>query len=465
MKQYAIYFTNMVCACILLAVSFLFSSCKNVLQVDFPGDRVSAENLFTTDELATSSVMGLYSRMMITGPTIYSNGAASIYGSLSADELYPTALTEADLQFYNNDINPSSSEAWDYFWNWAYKHIYQANACLEGLSSASSISSSVKNQLTGEVKFIRAFAYFNLVNFFGDVPLVLSTDYRHNSQLPRTSAAQVWQQITSDLSEAIPLLSEAYPTAERVRVNKWAATALLARVYLYTQQWDKAETLSTQVINAPGYSLVADLNQVFLPNSTEAIWQLMPTAAGFTTLVARRFVPLATATAKPTFAITPHLYNAFEPGDARRTAWTGQKTVGSETFYYPFKYKVRGATPPTEYENILRLAEQYLIRAEARAMKGNLDGAVADLNKIRERASLPPLSLNDPQAIRLAIEQERRIELFTEHGHRWFDLKRTGRADAVLSPIKPGWQPTDVFYPVYEQELLRNRNLTQTPGY
>jgi hypothetical protein len=116
---------------------------------------------------------------------------------------------------------------------------------------------------------------------------------------------------------------------------------------------------------------------------------------------------------------------------------------------------------------VLRLAEQYLIRAEARANQNNIAGAVDDINVIRTRAGLPAVSqgVSKDQCL-LAIEQERRIELFTEWGHRWFDLKRTNRADAVLSTLKsPNWQSADRLYPIPQSELETDVHLNQNPGY
>ena len=115
---------------------------------------------------------------------------------------------------------------------------------------------------------------------------------------------------------------------------------------------------------------------------------------------------------------------------------------------------------------MLRLAEQYLIRAEARARQGNIPGAQQDLNSIRNRAGLPNTTTSGPTEILEAIMEERQRELFTEGGHRWLDLKRTGRTTEVLAPLKPLWDPTDVLWPIPEDEIFNNSNLLpQNPGY
>jgi hypothetical protein len=123
----------------------------------------------------------------------------------------------------------------------------------------------------------------------------------------------------------------------------------------------------------------------------------------------------------------------------------------------------------SEYYMVLRLAEQYLIRAEARAHLRNLPGAIADLDSIRNRAGLPLISITNPAITReellIAIQQERQTELFAEWGHRWFDLKRTKQADAVLKDRKSSWNSTDTLYPVPASERILNPNLTQNDGY
>lgn len=180
------------------------------------------------------------------------------------------------------------------------------------------------------------------------------------------------------------------------------------------------------------------------------------------------FIPAST-TAKPTYVLTPALMAAFEQGDARKTAWLKTTAVSGQNYVFPFKYKQRSAavpgTPPSEHYVILRLTEQYLIRAEARARQSNLDGAKADLNVVRTRSGLSNTLATDESSLLLAIEKERQREFFAEWGHRWFDLKRTGRADAVLGSIKPGWQTTDALYPIPFLEIQNNPFLTQNPGY
>jgi hypothetical protein len=163
------------------------------------------------------------------------------------------------------------------------------------------------------------------------------------------------------------------------------------------------------------------------------------------------------------------LLNGFESGDERKNAWIKSTTINGITYNFPYKYKVRttaAGAPKAEYNMVLRLGEQYLIRAEARARQGNIPGAQSDLNAIRARAGLLNTPAGDKASLLLAIENERRVELFSEWGHRWFDLKRTGRANSILVVEKsPNWQSTDALYPIPQNEIATNPLLTQNAGY
>ena len=155
-------------------------------------------------------------------------------------------------------------------------------------------------------------------------------------------------------------------------------------------------------------------------------------------------------TSSPNFTLDTGLMNAFETGDLRRTHWVDSTDYSGTYFYFPNKYPVYVGNPgDTPYYTMLRLAEQYLIRAESEANQGGsgITGAIADLDTLRARAGLPFLSssLNQTQVL-VAVAQERRIELFAEWGHRWFDLKRTGMT-SILQSIKPQWSPDDTLWP------------------
>jgi hypothetical protein len=383
-----------------------------------------------------------------------------------------------DFFYYTNSLTTVNSTSG--YWEALYPKIFITNSAIEGLSLSTGLTPTVKNQLLGEAKFMRAFFYFYLVNLYGDVPLAISTDFQVNAMMPRTPKSEIWTQITADLKEAQNLLSTNYlkadvlsTTSDRVRPTKWAAAAMLSRAYLYQQKWTEAESAATTVIgNTSLFDTVSLNNNVFGKTSREAIWQLQPVNTGWNTEDARKFI-LPSTGPSPTYPVylNSFLLNSFESGDARKTSWVNSVTVGGSTYYYPFKYKSATLNAPvTEYQMVLRLGEVYLNRAEARAQQGNKAGALADLNLIRKRAKLPDYSgPTDQTSLITAILHERQVELFTEWGHRWMDLKRTGNVDAVLSVVasqKGGtWNTNWQLYPISLTELQRNPFLVQNSGY
>lgn len=448
-------------------------SCESFLEVDLPKSRIVSETVYKNDATAIAAISGIYAQMMSADDFAGGNySSVTVLAGLSSDELV-AHFEQPDLfiEFYQNELTPEQKVNW-ILWSSCYEAIYSANAMMEGLAKSGTLSSETKVQLEGEARFVRAFCYLYLVNLFDNVPLVTSTDYRINRIAPRTPVSEIYDQIVSDLISAQELLSEEYISMEKVRPNKTAATALLARVYLYRKDWANAEIQTTAVIDDSRYSLESDLNNIFLANSNEAIWQMIQPAYGTVTFEGDLFTITSGSNIAQPVALTSSMLNAFEPADLRSANWVSSYDDGTIVYYFPAKYKNTFLTMPavnSEYSMILRLAEQYLIRAEARAKQGNLTGAITDLDMIRGRAQLPLIQDTNPGIsqgdLLLAIEQERKVELFTEWGHRWLDLKRTDRANTVLA-VKPNWQPTDVLYPIPEQEMLNDPALKpQNHGY
>ena len=251
---------------------------------------------------------------------------------------------------------------------------------------------------------------------------------------------------------------------QRTRANKWIATALLARVYLYTSDWADAKTQAAAVIgNTALFGILTDPTKVFTPSNNEAIWQFYNDNNGYTA-IANAMLPNAVAKI-PTYVLAPQQVSAFETGDLRKTDWTASLVYNGTTYYYPYKYKnlVTGAN--AEYYTVLRLAEQYLIRAEAEAETGDSTDAINDLNIIRTRAALPNYAAANQGPLLAAIQHERQVELFCEWGNRWLDLKRTGTVNAVIGAEKATWKSTAALFPVPAAEISNNANLIQNPGY
>jgi starch-binding outer membrane protein, SusD/RagB family len=486
-----------------LCVLYL-SGCTKFVNAGLPNNELAASTVFTTDATALGAMTGLYASITSNTQLLTAETAMP---AMSADELKNYSNDAGTVQLYSNSISVSTNTT-DYLWINAYQSLYVANAALAGAQQSGSLSAPVVKQVEGEAEFMRAFFYFNLVNQFGGVPLVTTTNYQSNDAIKRSAVQEVYAQIIADLSDAQGKLTDSYldgnnaVTTDRIRPNKGAAQALLARAYLYTQQWAQADSLASIVIaNTGEYSLVADLNSVFLANSNEAIWQLQPagiggvnTPEGYWYVLSADPSNYATVTTGKITALSTQFLNAFEQGDNRGVDWVGSYTDSSSTpattYYFPYKYKIGdyGSATVTEYSMELRLAEQYLIRAEARMQENQVDAGVADLNVLRNRARgaatlavpnpLPALATGlSKTAAMTALVQERRIELFSECGHRWYDLKRLpglsnpsgSLADEVMlaaTAAKGGtWNDQWALYPVPLTDLESNLSLTQNPGY
>lgn len=484
------------------------SGCSKLIEIAPPTTTISTPQTFSSNDLAESAVAGIYTRLINGNTTeMFANGGLTINAGLSGDELV-CAMGTNDIThypFFSNNILPNNFFTDGGVWTTAYKAIYAANSTIEGIAASTSelLDDTTRHQLTGEAKFIRAFAYFYLTNCYGDVPLVVTSDYRVNATMPRTPQAQVYQQMVTDLKDAQQLLSPDYNFArgERVRANKYAATALLARVYLYQKDWANAAIQADAVIANSQYSLQQDLTTVFLSTSKEAILQFKPDpttdplknrtleAYVFNPVVKLssfppEYWPIFTDSATfqqsvtsfvPTFYMNPDLPKTFEAGDKRRTQWIDSVPTPSTTPYfsvpvyfsskYPEMLTDIGKTP--RYYMVLRLGEQYLISAEANAQLDNVAGAQASLNMVRNRAGLPNTTAADKESLLAAIAHERRTELFLEWGHRWMDLKRTDMAKTVLGaiPEKQPWKDYQLLYPLPVTELVNNPMLKQNPGY
>lgn len=445
----------------LFCLLLLVSACTKFVQVDPPDTAAEQTRVFTNDADAVAAATGVYYQLAAYNLT-FCNGAVTFYGGLSSDEFINTDGNTDETSFASNNLTADNSVLESSFWASAYKNIYHTNAVLEGLESSNTISTPVKEQLRGEMLFTRSLLYFYLVNFFGDVPLVLSTDYTASGIMPRTLSDSIYSQITSDLQEAIALLRNK-TVKDNQRPSAAAAAALLARVYLYRQQWAPAVESASYVIDSCSFSLEKDLSNVFLNSSSETIFQLSRSNAN--TAEGQAFIPYASFV-PPACTVSDSLMAAFEPGDKRRDSWLQASVINGTTYHYPYKYKVWSSPSVTEYYVVLRLAEQYLIRAEAKLMAGDLKGSASDLNVIRQRAGLSAITDDSKDALQRAMQQERRIELFAEWAHRWFDLKRWNLCDEVLGPMKsPGWQSSDTLYPIPLQEMQLNPLLTQNAGY
>lgn len=445
---------------------FLFlTSCEDYLEVPLPVDQLATESVFKSKPAIESTVIGVYS------------AAASLfvawdfgYTLYLSDELYYPSVAGSRNLLAIASIDETSTQVTS--WSHYFGTIDRANVLIENLPKVADnvLSTEERNKFMGEAKYLRALAYWFMVNFWGEVPLVLTSNLDESINLPRAPISDVYAQIIKDLEDAVALLPTTVSSPSSRINNKFQAEALLARVYLYRGLWSEAETAANNVITQSDYyELLPNLTDVFKRDSKESIFSVREITTS--SLFLNKALFGAYNLLDRNCALYPDILEKFESNDTRLTEWTA--TALGTTNVQPFKYIhslfANGSANPQDFV-FQRFAELYLIRAEARAHLNKLtgdDGAIADINTIRARASLEVTSAVGQSDVLAAIEDERIRELFGE-GHRWFDLKRTEKADLILGALPhkaANYKPYMKFMPISIRELDSNTALLQTTGY
>lgn len=451
----------------LLILSLLINSCDRFTEVGLPKNQITRDVVFKDDQLAKSAMAGVYRSLDEQGFISGASSGAQVVMAAYVDELqaYGSATTDAAIFYQLSHM--ATTDKIKNLWTITYTQIYNINAVIEGVENSDSLSSEVKNRLKGEGLFLRALLHLYLTQTFGAVPYVTSTNYQVNQNIGKISTSQVYGQCKTDLETAISLLPATLAIGNRVYPTKMAAYSVLARIAYYENNWDSALQYCNNVIADVQYKMEADLNKVFLKDSSGSIWHLLPFGATYNAYQGNVFI---LNTAPPTnVALRQDFVDEFENGDQRKTKWIGKKTdAQNKDYYYPYKYKQYYTSPTSlEYSVILRVEELYLIRAEAYIKKGQYDLGIADVNKIRIRAGLASLPITSDQSILInALIRERRSELFTEFGHRFYDLKHYDLADVRMLSKKGEWKPHFKLLPLPASELLLNPSLNpQNDGY
>ena len=477
-------------------------SCSKFVDTKAPDSSVDASKVFEKDNSAVAAINAVLSDLGNTYSIIQGGRGVSVVNGLLSDELITVSMVPDYMEIYSNTILSSNTIPGN-IWSGFYAEIYKVNAVIEGATASQTLTPAIKSQILGEAKFLRAFMYFYLVNMYGAAPLITTTNYEVNRTMARTSVDEIYKQMITDLKDADALLTPEYRNnlgavvTQRFRPNKYAAKAMLARVYLFTGQWANAETEATAVINLPAtYNLVQDINQIFRqPASAEVLWNFAPAygavAAGITSLFTGDGGHYNPAVLKA-YGLGPQtsgydlsnylsdsIVNAFASNDKRKLQWLESLTVSGKTYYFPFKYKtdVFGLSTVQEYPVVMRMGEVFLIRAEARIRQEKIDDGIDDINKVRFRSNIADTSATTKAAAMGVLEREKRLELFTEWGHRWFDLKRwpgkdnpaISRAEEVMSvitPLKGGtWDKDWLLLPLPQTDIINNPFLKQNDGY
>ncbi|WP_460956734.1 RagB/SusD family nutrient uptake outer membrane protein [Spirosoma litoris] len=448
MKSYITYF---------ILVLTVLTSCTDVLEPTPYDIRVDDLTLKTAGDVPLVRI-GLYSAFR--GMT----SSVVIAGDFTADNIKHNGTFTSYQEFGTKQITSTNSDVAT-FWAGVYQTNYVANFILERLPNVTGITSDSRKALTAEARFLRGLANFYGVYTFGDIPLVTTTDQATNRNIARSPKATVLAAVLADYTAALADLPDDSSTGAAY-LSKRVVQAALARYYLYQKNWAQAESYATLLISSGKFTLVPDYTSIVNVNFTaESIFEVGYTQNDDPGTLNTLFVSRREVIPSDQVVIA---LNSTESGTRVATiAFDVTKQQGNDNGWTVKKYGT--AIEGNANIVVFRLAEMYLIRAEARAQQGKLtgtSGAIADLTVLRTRAKGVAVTAAAQADVLLAVERERWYELAFE-GHRWYDLVRTGRAQAVMSAFSPNWNSRYEVWPIPQSEILRNPALqgAQNPGY
>lgn len=449
-----------------------------------PYGTVSEATFYKTDADAVMAVNSVYHRLQ----TGYAYGAFSFVYDIWSDDCVKggggpgdnavwTELEEWTVQTSNGTASS--------MWSAHFTGVYRANICINKVSAMP--DSPIKNRVLGEAKFLRALFYSRLVQIFGALPYWTDPDMEGLKSIPRTPADECWANIIEDLEEAVTLLPESYEGADLGRATKYSAYALLGRAFLYTKQWQKAADAYAQIIKSGKFKLMDDFAANFTnttsDNLPESIFEVQfASGTGSTSRAFQRHgwcrprdIPYeytGNGFAQP----KESLVKEFEEGDLRRAAtvmvpgdilWDDvpyDPAWSPYSGYNAMKYVYGPGVTHQEADvnfKIFRYSEILIGYAEAVLNGASGNAGITGLqafNMVRERAGLEGIG-----ALTLdAIIHERRVE-FALEGHRFFDVVRWGKGREIFGSQFDENRDELMFIPI--NEMLKNPNLTQNPGY
>ncbi len=432
----------------------ILGSCDDFLDVK-PKESLSDEFTIVDKISAETAINGVYSALASTG--YYGTTFQSI-GYLSGDNILWTGSQSQVQEFINHKVSPENSTIGG-AWIAIYQTINRANNVIHKVPAVTdpALTVDIKNRILGEAFFIRALAYFDLARTFGGVPIITEPTIKptDNSGVVRSTVEQTYAQVLSDLERAEPLLPLVTNRFKATRKTVWA---LKARYYLYHQNWAQAELYATKLIDDTNYKLLKPYGVFFKNNvrgTEESIFEIFYNGTTEVNGHRNQWQPQVNGGTRQWAPSADVIALLSDPAiGGNRNVLIAKDNQGR--WYGDLYYR----TPASDPSYIFRIAELYLIRAEARAQQDKLPEALADLNFVRERADLGESVAQTKEEILLAIEGERRLE-FSQEPHRWYDLVRTGRADEVLNVT----EANHLVLPIPIDQILVDQALEQNAGY
>lgn len=473
----------------MFAITLFLTGCEKDLNV-LPQDKISKDDFLSEPMYAVEVVNSAYNQLLsfemygfpwigVTSITSDDADKGSSAGDAGTDKDKLDALAFDKTLRSFNDI-----------WKRRYEGIYRCNEGIYYLGT-SELEESFKTRYIGELKFLRALFYFDLVRCFGGVPIVVEKlDFKDEEKVNqvvynRKTKEETYAQIESDLKDAAASLPLQYNGENIGRATKGAAEGLLAKVYLYQEKWSEAFAMSGNVVNSKMYDLLPEYADVWREvgeNGKESLFEIQATlgkgVSGYTDVQGGRGTPdYGWGFNTP----SKSLVNAYEPGDKRKEGtimfsgqvlWDGFQTPAVGWANPMYNYKAYQSRTKESWDDnkgetaknvrLLKYSDLLLIRAEAAFHINQMDEALSIINKIRNRAGLAPLET-------LTLDQiykERRLEMAMEH-ERWFDIVRTGTAQAAMSAVEKTFIPgKHELFPIPEEQITLSKGLlTQNPNY
>ena len=497
----------------LLGIGLLLQGCETL---DYtPADQLNDKTFWRTEQHANQAAVALYAAMKAG----WAFGRDFTFDMISdiANGTSPHAGIARGTSFSSGDASVQNT------WQYLYEVVHRSNTVIRNVS-AMDIDETVKTRVIGEAKFLRAMAYFRMLNCWGGVPYydescIIEEEFATLSN-PRESAETIRGHILDDLTDAISKLPVAWETSDYGRATKGAAYALRGKVYLYNREWSKAiadfEEIVYNKTNNYGYELHPDYNELFRlyngKRSKEMIFSIQSldgNVAGHGLELCSFLGNKSTMRLIASNCIVPstHLVDMYENLDGSPFNWDdifpgfndGSPPMEAQAFirnsegwnsYFWRKFIPTGnldgywgeyTRVPYEFP-LIRLGDVLLMLAEAYNEENSLDKAVTELNKVRDRVGMPSLNngspwlaVNSQEEMRQRIRNERAYELPAE-GHRYWDLRRWGiygptvkNATDIYGDLMftREYQPRHELWPIPQVELERNPNLQhdQNPGW